>query len=90
MIIVTTSHEVQGKRITANDGVVSSWIWFDPNGDEASQTEAWNKALDKLKRNARHMSANAIIDMSVTYTPCGDEGKLLLNIIGSAVSLGSE
>lgn len=90
MIIVTTSHEVQGKRITANDGVVSSWTWFDPDGDDAAQQEAWEAALNKIMKQARFMNANAIIDLAVSYTPCGKDGKLMLNMIGSAVSLGSE
>lgn len=90
MIIVTTSHEVQGKRITANDGVVSSWTEFDPNGEEADKQKAWETALNQIMKKARFMNANAIVDLTVSYTPYGDGSKLMLNMIGSAVSLGSE
>ena len=90
MMTITSTSQVQGKKITAVDGVVSSWCWFDPDGDEAAKQEAWDGALADLVKKARRQNANAIIHLRDSYTPCGDKGMLMFSMLGTAVSLGSE
>ena len=90
MFPISSTDTIEGKKITANDGVVVSWGEFAADADDAARQEAWDKTMQALHKKAKFANANGIIDFKVKYTPLGDGSKLLLTMTGTAVSVGKD
>ena len=92
-VLVTTTPNIEGKKITSYRGVVTGEAIRDIVGGRSATYErelrrARDLAMEELKTAAAEMGANAVVAVDIDYeTVGGNASMLMVTVSGTAVVL---
>ena len=90
-VLVTTTPNVEGYKITKYLGLVSSHAYYDQNAYRNPHTanSAWNSIIDGIRSSAASMGADAVVGLQITNAGAGNEDVFSYHMIaqGTAVKL---
>jgi uncharacterized protein YbjQ (UPF0145 family) len=90
-VLVTTTPNVEGYKITKYLGLVCSNAYYDNNGysNLYSAGRAWEVITDNVRSSAERMGADAVVGLQITSAGAGEERGFLYHMLvqGTAVKL---
>lgn len=74
-VLVTTTPNVEGYKITKYLGLVCSNAYYDNTGysNRYSASSAWNSIIDGIRSSAANMGADAVVGLQITNAGGGND-----------------
>lgn len=90
-VLVTTTPNVEGYKITKYLGLVSSNAYYENTGygNRYSASDAWNSIIDGIRSSAESMGADAVVGLQITNAGARAENFFYCHMLaqGTAVKL---